>query len=362
MKLKKVLALVLVAVIAASCTACTTIELVIPVVGVPSGNITPQPEQTPAVTDAVATQAPATQAPATQAPATQAPATQAPATQAPATQAPVLSTPTDAPATQAPATQAPATQAPVTEAPATQAPATEAPATQAPATEAPATQAPATEAPATQAPATEAPAPSGAPQGTAAIVEYYNTAVNKVKTSAKSVTRNFEDNKHNEDKLVVPSALQSTGSKLISTFLKPNNTPETYDGTDAIKEKFPLPGESYTSKLTEADVLSAECKDNGSEYEITIVAKTEKNPTYGQGVSAGFEIIKTEDVMDAAGFIVKSFETEYYDCTVKCKVDKATGNITWINFSAPVVMNVSTKIGIDAQVGMTFVKDYTVTF
>ncbi len=358
MKLKKVLALVLVAVIAASCTACTTIELIVPVAGVPSGNVAPQPEQTPAVTDAIATEAPATQAPATQAPATQAPATQAPVIQSTDTDAPTA----QAPATEAPATQAPATGAPPTEAPATQAPATEAPPTQPPATEAPATQAPATEAPATEAPATEAPAPSGAPQGTAAIVEYYNTAVNKIKTSAKSVTRNFEDNKHNTDKLVVPSALQSIGENLIGTFLKPNNTPETYDGTDAIKEKFPLPGESYSSKLTEADVLSAECKDNGSEYEITIVAKTEKNPTYGQGVSSGFEIIKTDDVMDAAGFIVKSFETEYYDCTVKCKVDKATGNITWINFSAPVVMNVSTKIGINAQVGMTFEKDYTVTF
>ena len=341
MNLKKILALVLVAVIAASCTACTTIELVIPVAGVPSSGTAVQPEQTPA-TEAAATEAPATQAPATQAPVTQAPATQA--------------TETDAP-TQAPATQAPATDAPATEAPATQAPATDAPATQAPATEAPAT-----ETPATEAPATEAPAPSGAPQGTAAIVEYYNTAVNKIKTSAKSVTRNFEDNQHNEEKLVVPSALQSTGSKLISTFLKPNNTPETYDGTAAIQEKFPIPGETYSSKLTEADVLSAECKDIGTEYEITIVAKTEKNPTYGQGVSAGFEIIKTEDVMDAAGFIVKSFETEYYDCKVTCKVDKATGNITWINFSTPIVMNVSTKIGIDAQVGMTFIKDYTVTF
>ncbi len=54
MKLRKVLALVLVAVILASCTACTTIELVIPVVGVPAGNVstdtqTPPEQQTPPV-------------------------------------------------------------------------------------------------------------------------------------------------------------------------------------------------------------------------------------------------------------------------------------------------------------------------
>ena len=50
MKLRKVLALVLVAVIMASCTACTTVELIIPVVGVPAGNVntntqTPAPQE-----------------------------------------------------------------------------------------------------------------------------------------------------------------------------------------------------------------------------------------------------------------------------------------------------------------------------
>ena len=298
MKAKKILALVLMAVIALSCASCTTIELIIPVAGVPAAGTNTTVETTAAPVVENTTAAPVVEN---------------------TTAAPVVENTTAAPAVES------TTAAPVVEN------------------------------------TTAAPAPSGAPQGTAAIVEYYNTAVNKVKTSAKSVTRNFEDNQHNEDKLVVPSALQSTGSKLISTFLKPNNTPETYEGA-TIKEKFPLPGEGFTSMLTANEVESAECKDNGSEYEIVIVAKTEKNPTAGNGVAKGFEIIKTDDVMDAAGFIVKSFETEYYNCTVKCKIDKATGNITWINFSTPVVMNVSTKIGIDAQVGMTFVKDYTVTF
>ena len=220
----------------------------------------------------------------------------------------------------------------------------------------------ATTAAAAQEATTAAPAPSGAPLGTAAIVAYYNTAANNIKAKATSVTRNYEDYQHNEEKLVVPSLLKSVGSTLIGTFLKKNETPVTYTGTEEIKNGFPMPGEAYVSKLTEADVVSAECKDNGTEYEITIVAKTEKNPTYGQGVSAGFEIIKTEDVMDAAGFVVKSFETEYYNCTAKCKVDKATGHITWYYTSTPIVMNIATSFKVDAQVGMTFVKDFTITY
>ncbi len=306
MKLRKVLALVLVAVVLASCTACTTIELVIPIAGVPAGNVNTNTE------------------------------------------------------TQ---TQAPAPQEQTTAAPAPQEQTTAAPAPQEQTTAAPAPQEQTTAAPAPQEQTTAAPAPNtGAPQGTAAIVEYYNTAVNKIKTNATTVVRNFEDYQHNTDKLVLPSLLQKAGESLIGSFLKPNNTPETYSGTDAIKAGVSVAGESYVSKLSANDVISAECKDNGTEYEITIVAKTEKNPTYGQGVSAGFEIIKTEDVMNAAGFIVKSFETEYYNCTAKCKVDKATGNVTWLNVSTPIVMNVASSIGINAQVGMTFVKDYTITF
>lgn len=304
MKFKKVLALLLMAVVVFSCTACTTIELVIPVGNLPvqsvGNNATPTPEQTTAAPAAENT-----------------------------TAAPVAENTTAAPVAEN-TTAAPSVEN-TTAAP-------------------------------SQETTTAAPAPSGAPQGTAAILAYYNTAANNIKTKAKSVTRNYEDYQHNKDKLVLPALLQSAGESLIGSFLKKNETPETYNGADAIKGGFPIPGESYVSKLTEAQIASAECKDNGTEYEITIVAKTEKNPTYGQGVSAGFEIIKTEDVMDAASFIVKSFDTEYYDCTVKCKVDKATGNITWINFSTPIIMNVASKIGINATVGMTFVKDFTITY
>lgn len=298
MKTNKIIALVLMAIMLFTCSACTTIELVIPVGTVPVQNNNPTPDtnnNNPVVEQTTA--------------------------------APVIEQTTAAPVGEQ------TTAAPVGEQ---------------------TTAAPVDEQ------TTAAPAPSGAPQGIAAILSYYNTAANNIKTKAKSVTRNYDDYQHNEDKLVLPSLLQSAGKSLIGSFLKKNETPHTFEG-DSVKD-FYLPGETYVSKLTEAQVKSAECKDNGSEYEITIVTNTEKNPTYGQGVSGGFEIIKTEDVMNAASFIVKSFDTEYYDCTVKCKVDKATGNITWINFATPIVMEVASTIGINATVGMTFVKDFSVTY
>lgn len=305
MKAKKIIALIVCAVIAISCTACTTtIEIVVPVGNAPTGNNT----QTTPDTDV-----------------------NTPPVQENTTAAPVQENTTAAGTENTTAAGTENTTAAGTEN----------------------TTAAGTE-------NTTAAAPSGAPQGKAAVLSYYNTAANKIKSGAKSVTRNYEDYQHNEEKLKLPSLLQSAGKSLIGSFLKKNETPQTYEGADV--KNFYIPGEAYVSNLTEAQVKSAECKDNGSEYEITIVVNTEKNPTYGQGVSAGFEIIKTEDVMNAAGFIVKTFDTEYYDCTVKCKVDKATGNVTWINFATPIVMDVASSIGIDATVGMTFVKDYTVTW
>ena len=241
----------------------------------------------------------------------------------------------------------------------TQAP-TEAP-TQAP------TQAPAaddtTAAPAGDTTPTEAPS-TGAPQTKAEIIAYYNDSANKVKTDATKVVRNYEDLRHNEEKLVVPSALQSVGSKLISTFLKKNETPVEYATNADIVASFPAGGETWSSKLTEADVAEATCIDNGTEYEIMIKLNTSTDPAAGTGAAAAFTTIKTEDVMDAAGFIVQSFSAEYYDSVIKCKVDKATGNMTWANYTLPILLRVEAKLmgTLHAEVGMTFEHDYTITF
>ena len=78
MKLRKVLALVLVAVVLASCTACTTIELVIPIAGVPAGNTSTNTQtntqtQTPSAEQTTAAPVPQEQTTAAQ----QAPSTEA---------------------------------------------------------------------------------------------------------------------------------------------------------------------------------------------------------------------------------------------------------------------------------------------
>ena len=96
-------------------------------------------------------------------------------------------------------------------------------------------------------------ASTGAPSAPAEIIKLYNESANKIKTSASKVTRNYEDLQHNTEYTEMPGALQSIGSGLISTFLKKDETPVDYTGAD-IQANFPVKGESYVSKITEADI------------------------------------------------------------------------------------------------------------
>ena len=222
----------------------------------------------------------------------------------------------------------------------------------------------ATEAPATQAPAdpTAAPAPSnGAPQTTAEIIAYFNEAANKIKTEASKVTRNYEDLQHNEEYLEAPGALASIGKGLISTFLKKDETPVDMTGDD-LKNNFPVKNQSYVSCAKESDIAEASCTEEGDSYRIKLKFIEATDPT-DTGAATAFNIIDPNDVYSNASMI-KSFTCKYYDAVIECTVDKASGHVTWINYSLPIIMNVNAQVlvSLDAQVGMTFIDDYTVTY
>lgn len=198
---------------------------------------------------------------------------------------------------------------------------------------------------------------------TAEIVKLFNDSANKVKTNATKVVRNYEDRTVNEDKLVVPSVLQSMASRIINQFMGDEMEPIEYATKEEITANFMVPEQSYVSKLTEADVAEASCTDSGNEYEIVIKLKTQRDPVAGSGVGAVFDVIEAHEVTDSVSF-VDSFSTEYYDCTVKCKIDKATGNMTWANYTTPLVLDVVVNMfgTHEASVGLTFEKDYTITY
>ncbi len=203
---------------------------------------------------------------------------------------------------------------------------------------------------------------SSAPTSTADILKLYNTSANKIKTNAKSVTRNWEDLQHNEEKLVVPSALQSIGKGLINTFLKKDETPITWNGSEEIIANYPVKGSKVVSAATAADIAEATCTDDGTYYNIKLKFKESKDPTTN-GVGSAFTIMKGEEIKQAAS-VVQDFSVTYYDATIEAKIEKSTGNMVHTLYTLPSILNVTAKVlvTLDAQVGMTFIDDYSIEY
>lgn len=227
-----------------------------------------------------------------------------------------------------------------------------------------------TAAPATTAPAetTAAPADTAAPSTGSystpeEIVALFNESAGKIKTTAVRATRNYQDMKI--IKLEVPSALQSLCDTAIAKFVKPNMTPEVYEGTEMVKEKYPVSGTDFASKLKVEYVDTITCTDNGTEYVIDIKMKDQQNPVYrsGEGVGSIFWTMNIDDIANnAPGF--QSAELSYYNCTASVKIDKATGNMIYSKFDYSFDMDISIKMlaTLNALASMQVIEEYTIEY
>ncbi len=185
---------------------------------------------------------------------------------------------------------------------------------------------------------TEAPK---APQTKEEIVAYFNEASNKVKTEAKSATRQYSKISLNGS-TTLPSSL-NTILKLLGgadSFLgdqlakNSKNDPETFTGAQ-IKATYPVEGESYVSKLTAADVKSATCTEQNGKYVITITTVEDGKSDsikHGQGhAPKAFNVVLpgvvNDNIPGAAAGIVGTATMNYPSSTVKVVIDPATGHV-----------------------------------
>lgn len=197
------------------------------------------------------------------------------------------------------------------------------------------------------------------------IVAYFNESSNRVKTEATKVIKNFEKRTHNEDKLVLPSAIRAVGKSLLESEITDITEPVEYTHPDEIDVRYPAPNARWSSKLTAEDVESATCTENGDEYEITLVLKPCVDPEPAKGTSKAMDCLDVPTVRDSAPSFITAFSAEYYDCVIRCRVEKATGRVVWSNYTAPVVLRVGLDAGLvefDAEIGLTIEKDYTVIY
>lgn len=195
------------------------------------------------------------------------------------------------------------------------------------------------------------------------IVELFNSSANKIKTNATKVVKNYEKRNVDEDEIDMPRVLESVAETMIPVFMKDDTEPIIYATKEEITENYLVPNQTYVSRMKASDVAEAAIEDNGKEYVISIRVKNENSPVPGSGVGAVFDVIEASEVAEKASFIEK-FTTEYYNCTVKARIDKETGNIVWANYTTPLVLNITVNMfgTHDISAGLTFEKDYTITY
>ena len=190
------------------------------------------------------------------------------------------------------------------------------------------------------------------PSTTAEVVEYFNKAVNGVKTGAKSVKQHSIVN-YLAGSAKVGSGLTFIyqtvlgGDKWLDGMLQKNSTGSaTYTGAD-IKKNFPVENESWASKLTADDVKSATCTEANGVYTIKIVTKADAKTTsvkHGQGHNPKvFSVVLpatiNENIPGPAAGITGEAAMNYPSGTATITVDVATGHVLTAEYDAHWTIN-----------------------
>lgn len=196
------------------------------------------------------------------------------------------------------------------------------------------------------------------PQTKEEIVNYFNTAINAVKPNAKSITRKYSKITLNGTP-VFPSSINNilkllggAESFLSEQLAKNSKGEETYKGGD-IKAVFPVEGESYSSKLTAADVKEAKIVDKDGKYiiRITTVADGKSDSIkHGQGhAPKAFNVVLpgvvNENIPGVAAGIVGTATMNYPSSTVTVTVDPATGRVLNADYDLKWTINFD-KVGV----------------
>lgn len=208
----------------------------------------------------------------------------------------------------------------------------------------------------------------GKPETKAEIVEYFNTASNKVKTNAKSVTKDKEENYQAQDiNLGALGGLQGAVSGLINDNMGVNEEQSGRTGTTVADKNaiYPVENEAWSSKLTVDDIEDATCTEKNGVYTITITVKEDelaKEYAHGTGHHGkAFNIVMPQTIKEnagVAGSLLGSLKVGYQNGKIIATVDAATGNITSAKYDFVWLLNIDMFGGITAYFGIK--TDYSV--
>lgn len=145
--------------------------------------------------------------------------------------------------------------------------------------------------------------------GTAEIVSYFNTAINNVKPHSKSITSKYLKNSQagKADLGGLPNSVQSLANKLIASNMGEDDSKKnvTYTSAADKNKNFPVEGQSWSSKLTAANVSSATATPKNGGYVITINVKpdaaTDKVTVGGGNTPKAFSVVTPDQIYANAG-------------------------------------------------------------
>ncbi|MDY3089098.1 MAG: hypothetical protein SOW51_07790, partial [Oscillospiraceae bacterium] len=213
---------------------------------------------------------------------------------------------------------------------------------------------------------------SSKPSTQAEILSYFNTSVNKVKTSSKGGVKNYEKNSQAGSFTlggpfkVFTNVINSLVNKNMGE--KKEDTNRKLTKAD-LKKYFPVEEESWSSKLTTANISSATLTEKNGKYVITIKVKSDAlstNPVHGGGNHGkAFSIVRVSTILENAGgaksLIEGNTKVGYRDGRIVATIDPATGNLTHINYYYVWELNV-TKAGTTVNAPFGIESDFTINW
>ena len=204
------------------------------------------------------------------------------------------------------------------------------------------------------------------------ILAYFNTAINKVKPNAKTVTLEKETNSQAGGiQGSLPSSLTGLADSLISANMgdkKAEDMPAPATTVEAKNAIFPVENESWSSKLTADDIESATVSEANGKYTITVKVKADEpsaDTAHGVGHNGkAFSVIMPSIVTDNAGGaanLIKNVQTGHKDGKIVVTVDKATGNVLTANYSFVWTLSLE-ALGAKLSIPFGLEKDFTIAW
>ncbi len=211
--------------------------------------------------------------------------------------------------------------------------------------------------------------PSTSTMSKSDIVSLYNSSVNRVKSEAKTVTRNYKKLESLPEYLELPSAIQSIGGAAIKQFVKGSDTPESWSAKEEINTVFPVGGTDYSSHLTADMVQSASCEDKGTSYQVEIKLYDDAitSPSKGQGYAGVFNTVtaSTFDDINIPTVTFNDVTVKGINGSISCTIDKNTKHVTDITFRNADVLSMNVKVAfsnLKAQFALSAEENYTIQY